>query len=245
MATKGWPASREFMNRFLVPDLIPAGEGELRAVFIGESPHRDEVKPEKTRDRTPFRGVAGREWWSELSRFLAEPLPREVPDREKLLDVCDELGVGVMNAVQYPIDSKIKLHQGEKASPVEQLGFDKSSGPTSYKKIYRESGSHGEVGTAIQDLAKRLQKLEDRRPRIVCLGNDSRWFTEKALSCLPEDSPLREQELLTIPHPSSWWRNASYRARAVVLLNELLSGGKSRKTRPGEAPGRVRSKDLR
>jgi hypothetical protein len=222
-----WPKSKEFSDRFFVPDLVPdsgpGNRGPLRAIFIGESPHRDEVSPEAPWERSPFRGVAGREWWEALSRYLAQPIVmRPVPRREVLEESCSELGIAVMNAVQYPIDPKIVMHQGAACDPRAQLGFEKGAGPFGYRAVLKAKGPDNAVAWAIQDLARRLEKLDARR--IVCLGNDSRWFTEQAQQLLPESSPFRYAELQTIPHPSSWWRNADYRRRALEVLREIMSG---------------------
>ena len=83
-----WPKSEAYVSRFRVPDLIPPQTEihELKAIFIGESPHRDEVLSEDPGERSPFRGVAGREWWTELSRFMKKPSSmRPVPPRNELL----------------------------------------------------------------------------------------------------------------------------------------------------------------
>lgn len=215
-----WPRSEQFNRRYRVLDLIPedVASSRLKAIFIGESPHRDEVAPESAAERSPFRGVAGREWWAELVRFTGDPIvTRPVPPRKVLLEICSELQIGVMNAVQFPIDRKIMMHQGDASDPVVQLGFDKSTGSTSYKAVFKVQGQDGPVGSALDDLRARLQPLARPGIQWVCLGNDSRWFVERIHS---EFSGLKP--LLTIPHPSSWWRNAAYKARAVETLQALL-----------------------
>ncbi len=219
-----WPKTKPFAERFRVEDLVPRDvkPGEFRAVFIGESPHRDEVAPDSASERSPFRGVAGREWWSALSRYLKAPYDgKKVPPRSELLRLCSELRIAVMNAVQYPIDPKIELHQGEKSSPILQLGFHKATGEGSYKTVFKR-GQKNPVTEAIDDLASRLRYFEDSDAALVCLGNDSRWFVEKALQKLGW-----ERELVTIPHPSSWWRNAGYKSRAIDFLEQELGPAKA------------------
>jgi hypothetical protein len=216
-----WPPHEDFAERFCVPDLVPSS-GRLRAVFIGESPHRDEVAPKDAALRSPFRGVAGREWWAELVKLAGSDLTvRPVPPRPALESLCSALGIAVMNAVQYPIDPKIVLHQGDSAAPKMHLGFEKGSGEASYKAVFKQGGSNP-VFRAIADLAARLQALGDHEAQVVCLGNDSRWFVERALALLPEGGALTRRPAVTIPHPSSWWRNAAYRTRAVQALTQLL-----------------------
>lgn len=227
-----WPKSKQFVARYKVQDLVP--EKVSRAVFVGESPHRDEVAPESPSERSPFRGVAGREWWSELAKFLSHPLAmRPVPPRATLMQVCEELEIAVMNAVQYPLDPKIMLHQGRESAPVVQIGFEKGVGEQSYKAVYRQDLHPNPVESAIADLASRLTELKGAPAQIVCLGNDSRWFVERAVQEIPVDAPLVQKPVLTIPHPSSWWRNSAYRARAVEVLGNMLV---RRKERPGRAP---------
>ena len=228
----------KYAQRFLVPDLLPpkSSLSSLRAIFIGESPHRDEVLPEDSRERTPFRGIAGREWWAELTKFQVSPVQtRPVPNRKVLLEICAELQFALMNAVQFPIDPKITLHQGAKSSPHDQLGFEKGAGATGYKAVYKEDLDHNPVRHAILDLTRRLCLLKESHAQIVCLGNDSRWFVERAMELLPSNAAVLEKPLLMVPHPSSWWRKASYRTRAVDVLKELL-GKQSLKETKEESP---------
>jgi hypothetical protein len=215
--------SKAYVDRFRVEDLIPKDRQHLKAIFVGESPHRDEVAPEKASERSPFRGMAGRQWWTELARYLKVPVvANPVPPRKALLQICEELRFALMNAVQFPIDSKITLHQGEKSAPRVQLGFEKNAGPFAYKTIFKRNQDASSVQWALHDLASRLRPLENSPARLICLGNDSKWFVENSLHLLNPDAPLLQQPLTTIPHPSSWWRNASYRERAVKTLRELF-----------------------
>ena len=223
--SKKWPLNSAYRERFRVEDLIPqiALGHELTAVFIGESPHRDEVASENAAERSPFRGTAGREWWQELSQFQATSLPvKPVPDRMRLLQICSELQIGVMNAVQFPIDPKICLHQGNESDPYLYLGFEKSAGIKGYKAIFKQNIDINPVLNSLEDLRARLSVFDKMPVQLVCLGNDSRWFVEHALKGF-EGSPLTQKPLLTIPHPSAWWRKAEFRSRSVALLNELLA----------------------
>ena len=223
-----WPLSRKYSARYRVEDLIPifsrSNFSKLKAVFIAESPHKDEVSSENPRERSPFRGTAGKEWWGALSKIAGDqPISGEIPSREKLLEICFELGIVVMNAVQFPLDPKITLHQGHSCDPVEFLGFQKSSGPLGYKAVLknsdRKNSVNNPVGEAILDLRMRLEGLKKSNDVsiIVCLGNDSRWFVERAAQ-----GNLDDLKIQTIPHPSSWWRKAEYRSRALKLLEDLL-----------------------
>ncbi len=221
-----WPVSRAFVSRYRVDDLVPPpGEwSRLRAVFIGESPHKDEVAPEDPRERSPFRGMAGREFWTEVAKYLKAPgMTRPVPPRAELERICTELGMALMNAIQYPLDPKIALHYGEGCSPAEQLGFEKATGPRGYKAIAKKGGPGNAVDAAIRDLVQRLSKLQSARAQLVCLGNDSCWFVERAIAGLPAEAALLSQPVLTIPHPASWWRNAANRTRASETLRTLLA----------------------
>lgn len=227
-----WPFFPSYAERFRVPDILPKGDGwsQLKAVFIGESPHRDEVAPKDPALRSPFRGVAGREWWEELVKIAGiEMKVRPVPARPLLENLCQQLRIGVLNAVQYPIDPKITLHQGDASTPRTQLGFEKGAGDFGYKAVVKQSPRDSRQGNPVQhailDLAFRLSELAASPAQVVCLGNDSRWFVERAMERLPEGTPLAGKPLITIPHPSSWWRNAAYRARAVGTLQQLLGSG--------------------
>ena len=213
-----WPRTRTYCDRYRVQDLIPSQKTKI--VFIAESPHKDEVAPENSQERSPFRGTAGREWWSALAKFTqTKPANRDVPPRDQLLKICSELEISVMNAVQFPLDPKITLHEGKACSPVEYLGFQKSSGPEGYKAVLKKGGRHNPVVSAIGDLKARLIEVNksNQVSIVVCLGNDSRWFVERALEGISDGL-----EIQTIAHPSSWWRKAEYRTRALKLLEEFL-----------------------
>jgi hypothetical protein len=126
-----------------------------------------------------------------------------------------------MNAVQFPLDPKIVLHQGDAAAPYPWLGFEKASGGRGYRAVFK-AAPDGPVEAAIADLTARLERLAEAPAQVVCLGHDSRWFVEHARGRLPAGCALRSRELMTIPHPSSWWRNAEYRQRAVDAVDRLL-----------------------
>ena len=217
-----WPRTRTYGERYRVTDLVPSKK--IKVIFIAESPHKDEVSSENPEERSPFRGIAGREWWGALSKFTrVKPPTREIPPRDQLLVICNELGIAVMNAVQFPLDPKITLHEGAECSPHQFLGFQKSSGPLGYKAVIKTGGQHNPVESAISDLRGRLIDLKRELKKsnqvliVVCLGNDSRWFVERATA-----ADFEGLEIQTIPHPSSWWRKAEYRSRALKLLEELL-----------------------
>jgi len=242
-----WPAGKSYAARFCVDDLVPEeiSLSRCRAVFIGESPHRDEVAPESSKERSPFRGVAGREWWSELVRVLGQPIPtRPVPSRETLLRICADLKIAVMNAVQFPIDPKITLHQGVEVLPREALGFEKGTGEWGYKEVLKKGGRSNSVQAAIDDLARRLSFFEDSPAQVVCLGNDSRWFVERALAKLSPEANLKVLPLVTIPHPSAWWRNVAYKKRAVDFLEGNLGSSRNELKRRSDISSDRLSKKL-
>ncbi|MBL7714208.1 MAG: hypothetical protein JNL01_01995 [Bdellovibrionales bacterium] len=216
---KSWPEHFEYMERFRVPDLV--GAGTARVLFVGDAPSRDEVSSEDIGERSPLRGVSGRQWWKELFRILGEsPAVNPIPGRAQLQALCDRLKIQIIHAVQFPIDPKIKNHFGDAASPESYLGFAKGSGPVGYKAVFKNSKMEGPVGQAIQDLVKRLSLLDAEQ--IVCIGQDSKWFIDQALVLLPENSPLRKNPVIQVPHPSSWLRNEIYRRRALEALYPLL-----------------------
>lgn len=219
MERKPWPEHFEYIERFRVPDL--AGPGPARVLFIGESPHRDEVSSEDIRERSPFQGFAGREWWKELFRIVGENVPmKPIPPRAQLLELCDRLKIQIAYAVPFPMDPKIQNHFGDAANPVSYLGFTKASGALGYRSVFKASKMDGPVGRAIQDLVSRLSLIQAEQ--IVCMGQDSKWFVDQALELLPATSPLRAKPLMVIPHPSSWMRNEIYRRRALEALYPLL-----------------------
>lgn len=225
-ATFGSKRSHE-LRPLWVPDLLPPDLRAVKVVFIGESPHRDEVAPESEGERTPFRGMAGGEWWTALSRFLPESAQpktmKPVPPRAELIEICEELSIAVLNAVQFPIDPKITLHQGESSHPRVRLGFEKGSGIWGYRAVFSASGYDGPVGLAICGLASRLMSFSEGEASLVCLGKDAEWFVKKALNLLQRDRSTTCKPWLRIDHPSSWRRNSAYRERAAKVLEDLLS----------------------
>jgi hypothetical protein len=231
-AESAWPRSARFRNRYRVDDLVPElASRRFRAIMIGESPHRDEVAPQDPAERSPFRGVAGRHWWAEVGRFLAEParVP-PIPPRAVLLDWCQELRIAIINSVQYPLDPRIVLHEGEDCSPEKQLGFAKVSGALSFRKSPRTI-------VAVRDLAGRLEPISESVGPVLCLGADARWFADRALALLPERAPLKHARIDTIPHPASWWRRPEYRKRARDALAEVFGQGRRRDS--WAAPGHL------
>ncbi len=216
----GWPARAAYVSRFRVPDLLPGAPERARAVFVGESPHRDEVASDVTEERTPFRGMAGREWWSAVGRLSGREIPvKPMPPRAVLEPLCQELGIGLINAVQYPLDPGIVRHTGAEADPATALGFAKATGPTSYKRVFKEPANSNPVVQAIEDLRARLAPFVEAGVPVVCLGNDSRWFVDQALA----ENAEALARVQVMPHPSSWWRNANNRTRAMGVLGRVLS----------------------
>jgi hypothetical protein len=230
-------------DRWLVPDLVPTGV-ELRAIFVGESPHKDEVKPKNKGERFPFRGSSGRSWWVEIFDCAAlslgaTPLPAlsDVPPRLELERVCRDLRIAVLNAVQYPIDPKITKHYPS-CVPREFLKFDKGTrdgkgmgngkGPFGYKTVLQVQDCVDPVGGRVSDLAWRLRRFGQMPAQVVCLGHDSKWFVNQAMRRLPQDCALARQPPETIPHPARWrfsghQSGKDYRADAVRVLKRLIS----------------------
>ena len=219
----GWPARAEYVRRYRVPDLLPGAPESARAVFVGESPHRDEVASETPEERTPFRGMAGREWWSAVAQLAGREIAvKPMPPRAVLEPLCQDLGIGLLNAVQYPLDPGITRHTGDDADPASALGCAKATGPTSYKRVFKEPARLNPVGQAIEDLRARLAPFVEAGVPVVCLGNDSRWFVDQALA----ENAEALARVQVMPHPSSWWRNANNRTRAMDVLGRVLSAGR-------------------
>ena len=222
-------------ERWRVPDLVPNGV-ELCAIFVGESPHKDELKPEKKVERSPFRGSAGRRWWQEIFGCAGLQLQNDaqVPPKAELEYVCHKLRIAVLNAIQYPIDPRITKHYPA-CVPREYLKFDKGTrdrngngkGPFGYKTVFDDQDCTDPVGEAIMDLARRLKFFSNMPAQIVCLGNDSQWFVRQAIRRLPAGCALWGQEPVTIPHPARWRFSSkllskNFRADAVHTLKQFI-----------------------
>jgi hypothetical protein len=212
-----WPSGSGAARAF-VPDLTPADRPELAALrprlaFVAESPHVNEVAPERATERRPLCGMAGREWWGML-RELADGRRDDAVDLPSMLQFCLRHGVAVLNAVQYPLDPGVARKLAE-ADPHEVLEFSKAPGPRCYKKLGKEACVLG----ALESLRRRLAHPALAGARIHALGNDAEWFLKRALSA--EDWAARYGG--RIPHPSAWWRRGGwFRDRAREELGALL-----------------------
>lgn len=187
--------------RFFVPDLTPVDRPELsgsrpRLIFVAESPHTSEVAPSEKQARRPLCGMAGRKWWSLLGEIL-ENDPSEDVSLDRMIRLCRQHRIAVMNAVQFPLDTAICKTVPE-ADPVRHLKFCKNPGPHSYKKLKKSPA----VSAALGLLRGRLRSPELSDLPIYCLGNDALWFVARALD--PVEFKRRFQDRL--PHPSAWWR---------------------------------------
>jgi hypothetical protein len=203
-------------TRFFVPDLSAQARGDdfrfiPRYVFVAESPHLSEVEPVLMKQRRPLCGKAGQVWWPALTQRISgfeqsiDPLLSY--DFQK--KVCRAGSLFLINAVQYPLDPKIVLHQPA-ADPVSQIGFSKVS-PTSYKNFKKTQ----QVQQALDSLRMRLNHPLCAHTQVVSLGNDAKWFVEQVI-----DS---SRHCFTIPHPSAWWRQGGkLRQRAEGLLDQLF-----------------------
>jgi hypothetical protein len=211
-------------SRFFVPDLTPQARPALRncdyhVIFVAESPHINEVEPEKPQERRPLCGAAGRQWWSMLGDLL-EHDPSSDVGLQRMLSLCCKHQFAVMNAVQYPLDPKIAA-SFPKADPIKNLGFAKASGPYSYKKMKKSEP----VKEVIQSLRERLCQPGLEKTPIICLGNDAEWFVQQALA---DDPKLLERVRGKLPHPSAWWRRQGvFKKIAKEKLEELFQVRKS------------------
>ena len=207
-------------SRYFIPDLSPEFRSELkrarvRWVFVAESPHTSEVEPESAEQRRPLCGSAGRAWWKALGEILEQD-PSSDTSLERLLRICKNHGIAVMNAAQVPLDSKItKLFP--KADPLKALGFSKDPGKSYYKNQKASKG----MKAAIDSLRRRLTHAAVRQADIYALGNDAEWFVQEALKENPKNL---ERVKGKIAHPSAWWRRAGYFGKiAKEKLKEILS----------------------
>src|ERR1041385_4046995 len=87
-----WPVDRRYRDRFLVPDLTPGERPALKGlipevVFIAESPHRDEVAPERVAERRPLCGAAGRDLWKVFGELI-EGRSSADTDLKRQLELC-------------------------------------------------------------------------------------------------------------------------------------------------------------
>lgn len=222
-----WLKQVDYKKRFFVADLSPEQRPALadlkpKLVFVAESPHVSEVEPLNAAERRPLCGSAGREWWSMVGTMVAGDSSRET-DLERLLSLCRLARIAVMNAVQYPIDPKIVMHYGSEADPVTHLGFAKVA-PASFKKL-----KNGEdVEAAIEALRARLVHESVSDLPVVSLGNDAQWFVAQALQAKSGVG----RHLMTVPHPSAWWRQGgAFRDKARGQLKELLAPKAARENR--------------
>jgi hypothetical protein len=205
--------------RYFVPDLSPQFHPEIKSfrpnvVFVAESPHVNEVEPEKSKERRPLCGAAGKAWWAMLGE-LREGAPVIDLSLTSLLSFCQRHSIAVMNAVQYPLDPKITRSFPE-ADPVKALKFAKIAGEFSYKKLKKGK----EVRDAIQDLRIRLMHPSVAGLPIYPLGNDADWFIRQALT----EQEAAARVLDRIPHPSAWWRQGGLFERIARKKLQSLNG---------------------
>jgi hypothetical protein len=205
-------------KRFLVPDLSPRDRVALRHVkprflFVAESPHVSEVEPESKEERRPLCGAAGKVWWNALSKVI-EGKPSSDLSLSFFLDFCKQHRIAVLNAVQIPLDPKV-MRLFPLADPVKIIGFSKELGTTHYKKFK----DRPEMKKVLNDLRERLNDPSVKSVPVLCLGNDSLWFVERALG---EEGKSRL--LGKIAHPSAWWRKGGLFERAALeSLSRLFS----------------------
>jgi hypothetical protein len=203
-------------ERYFVPDLSPEARSSLkklkpRYLFVAESPHVQEVEPDAKGKRRPLCGAAGKKWWGMLAQLLGSPLDlkRTQKNSEQELDLslrslesfCLSHHLAVLNAVQYPLDPKVAQRFPE-ADPVKNLGFNKVSGPFSYKR----QKDTPEVALALESLQRRLSHTAVKKLPVYALGNDSEWWVLRALVAQGEEARYAGK----IPHPAAWWRRGGW-----------------------------------
>jgi len=192
-------------SRYFVPDLSPEFHQALckikpKHVFVAESPHVHEVAPEDRKERRPLCGAAGKKWWGILSELLEGERQTDLT-LQNLLSFCVKHKVVILNAVQFPLDPKVGQEFPE-ADPVMNLGFNKVSGPYSFKRLK----DIDVVCQRIRDLRQRLKHPTIQHLPVHSLGNDSEWFVKRALQQLGQEERFGSK----IPHPSAWWRKGGY-----------------------------------
>lgn len=210
-------------RRFFVPDLSPIDRqllktAEVQHVFIAESPHISEIEAENEEQRRPLCGMAGRQWWTMLAEVLGEN-EEVLLTAESLQHFCRKYHLAILNAVQYPLDPKVTKRFPD-ADPVKNLGFQKASGPYSFKRLRATEP----VQTVIRDLQQRVCHPSLSQAKIHCLGNDAQWFLGQALTPYPEDF---QRFVDKIPHPSAWWRQGGYFGRVAHEKLDKIFGPKA------------------
>lgn len=209
------PVPKRDAPHYLVPDLSPRDRDALsgmkpRVIFVAESPHTSEIAPERLGERRPLCGAAGKKWWAALGEVLEGDSSEEV-SLERMLRLCREHGIALLNAVQVPLDQAVTKKEPA-ADPLKTVGFCKNTGPHSYRRL-KDSPT---VRSAIESLRNRLETPGLEAVPIHCLGNDAEWFVRRALG----DSPRIQGK---IPHPSAWWRKGGHFGRvAKGALAQLL-----------------------
>jgi hypothetical protein len=195
-------------DSFVVPDLSPRDRAALRQVkprylFVAESPHVSEIEPLNLSERRPLCGAAGKVWWNALSEVI-DKHPSTDLSLEHFLGFCTRHRIAVMNAVQVPLDPKVTRLFPE-ADPVKSLGFSKEAGTYHYKKFKERK----ELQSVLDNLRTRLNDPSVADVPIICLGNDSLWFVERALGADTTRIACK------IAHPSAWWRKGGWFGRAA------------------------------
>ncbi len=151
--------------------------------------------------RCPFRGMAGRAWWGEVSKAagLEKPEFEKGPlDKGRLEELCRRLCISVVNAVNYPL--------GNVGDPESNLGL-------SQKILNRRfDPDDANVRKAVSSLSRRLAG----RAPVVPLGA----IAEKLVVMALKDEPHRIMARIT--HPSSWWRNREWKLNAGRRLASLI-----------------------
>jgi len=204
---------------FLVPDLSPEARVKLartqpRVIFVAESPHTSEIEPVAIEDRRPLCGKAGKEWWKMVG-LLLENESSEDTTLFRLLRICEEHQIAVLNAVQFPLDLGVAKKFPE-ADPKRVLGFYKGIGEHTYKKMLKSP----ELKQSLSSLKERLNHPKLAGLPIYALGLDSEWFLKQTFKA--KDLKVRYRG--RIPHPSAWWRRGGeFREQARVSLQQVFS----------------------
>lgn len=197
-------AVRDDLAPCRVPDIF--GYGDLKVLFIAESPHTDEV-----RFGAPFSGRSGRDMTRVLLDrvFDREDIPEPLP-----FGRCMQFHsrffrhFGVMNVCNLPLQ-EAALKDKAAAMPAKYPNlFDAfktiRGNPTA---VQRQSQTVARVDAVIlDDFTRRLRSCSEPGPLIIPCGNMARAFVDKS-----DVAPDPDRYLNRVPHPSyGQWLQAKH-----------------------------------
>lgn len=209
-----WPENQKYAKRFWVEDLVPEVPiGQIRCVFVGESPHTEEVEPPLQNLRSPFRGKAGRNLFEKICR---KPIEGSI-DREIWQKKINCSRVAILNAVQFPLDEKITKPFPD-ASPSSNLKFAKVTGEASFRKVFIRNPDR--LNPAFESLKERLNPYIVARIPVIALGGDAEWFIRAVWG---EDFVNNKDLFSKCPHPVTWKWFPKQGAIAETVLDQILT----------------------